>query len=70
MSDTKVGFNGLVDEVGKTPDAHLSSDGSADVILSTRSCNGKGIKAGTFSNSEGDSNQNAAQAPNNWSVTP
>jgi hypothetical protein len=71
MSDTLVGFDGLVQEVGKTPDIHLKSDGTGDVKPGIRSTNGKGIPEGEFFNADGDSKQNATPgAPNNWKVKP
>jgi hypothetical protein len=69
MSDTTVGFDGLVQTTGKAPDVHLKSDGPADVppgIVDQTSTTEVGFPVRV----KGDGGQNAANAPNNWNVKP
>jgi hypothetical protein len=69
MSDTIVGFNGLVETEPKLPDFHSTSDGPADVppgIVDQTST----TEAGFPVRVKGDGGQNAADAPNNWNVKP
>ena len=68
MSDTVVGFDGVVVTEGKTPDVHIKSDGPADVPPGIVDQTSKSV--GFPVRVKGDGGQNAADAPNNWNVKP